>query len=163
MRMVFWLIAAVVFAALGPVGATDKTESVKSRASLKAIHWLIGTWKSAQASGDSYEFWKQSGEDKLTGGGYALAGKDTTFSEKLSLVATDSGLFYVADVAHNAAPVYFRMTSQDSLVTVFENPAHDFPTRIIYRHLTADSLHARIEGIRKGKPAGVDFVFQRLK
>jgi hypothetical protein len=59
--------------------------------------------------------------------------------------------------------VYFRLVKQDSLTTVFENPVHDFPTRIIYRQVTPDSLHARIEGQRKGKETGFDFVFGRVK
>jgi hypothetical protein len=148
---------------LGSIAASEKPELLKSRDGMKRLAWLLGTWKSTQAGGESYEYWKQSGDDNFVGGGFTLAGKDTTFQEKLSMVATDSGLFYVADVAHNAAPVYFKMTSQDSSATVFENPAHDFPTRIIYRQLPADSLHARIEGIRKGKLSGVDFVFKRVK
>lgn len=95
--------------------------------------------------------------------GFSLNGKDTVISERLAIAATDSGLYYISDVAHNPAPVYFKMTRQDSATTVFENPKHDFPTRIIYHQITADSLHARIEGLRKGKEAGVDFVFGRVK
>lgn len=162
-QIALWLCATLTFSAFGSVAATEKPELVKSRDGMKRLNWLLGTWKSTAAGGESYEFWKRTGEERFDGGGFTLAGKDTSFSERLAMIATDSGLFYVADVAHNAAPVYFKMTSQDSIATVFENPAHDFPTRIIYRQLPANSLHARIEGIRKGKIAGVDFVFQRVK
>ncbi|MGH8854313.1 MAG: hypothetical protein ACREWI_08545 [Telluria sp.] len=40
---------------------------------------------------------------------------------------------------------------------MFENPAHDFPQRIIYRRVGDTGLHARIEG--KGK--GIDFPMRR--
>ena len=43
---------------------------------------------------------------------------------------------------------------------VFENPAHDFPQRIIYR-LDGDTLSARIEGTQAGKPRAADFIMQR--
>ncbi len=162
-QIALWLCAIGIASLPDCLTAAESTELVKSRDSIKRLDWLLGTWKSTQAGRANYEFWQQAGEDKFSGVGFTLEGKDTTFSERLSIVASDSGLFYVADVAHNAAPVYFKMTSQDSIATVFENPAHDFPTRIIYRQLPADSLHARIEGIRKGKIAGVDFVFQRVK
>ena len=43
----------------------------------------------------------------------------------------------------------------------FENAAHDFPQRIIYRK-TAGGLHARIEGLDKGKPRSEDFPYKRV-
>lgn len=162
-QIALWLCAIVIASLPDCLTAAESTELVKNRDSIKRLDWLLGTWKSTQAGGESYEYWKQAGEDRFLGGGFALAGKDTTFLEKLSMIATDSGLFYIADVAHNATPVYFKMISQDTMVTIFENPAHDFPTRIIYRKLTADSLHARIEGLRKGKLTGVDSIFGRAK
>jgi hypothetical protein len=143
--------------------AADKPSLAGSQKAMKSISWILGTWKMSMGGSESFEYWKQSTPDSFIGGGFSLNGKDTTFSEKLALAATDSGLFYIADVAHNAAPTYFKMTSQDSMVTVFENPEHDFPTRVVYRRVASDSLHARIEGMRKGKPAGIDFVFQRVK
>jgi hypothetical protein len=48
----------------------------------------------------------------------------------------------------------------DSAVT-FENPAHDFPQRVIYRRRGRDSLIARIEGTRNGRVRGVDFPYTR--
>ena len=44
---------------------------------------------------------------------------------------------------------------------VFENPAHDFPQRVIYRLRSGNRLAARIEGMQDGKPAGVDFPMRR--
>ena len=49
----------------------------------------------------------------------------------------------------------------DTLVT-FENAAHDFPQRIIYRRRGADSVIARIEGMRGGQLRGVDFPYRRV-
>jgi len=37
------------------------------------------------------------------------------------------------------------MTSSESNQFIFENPAHDFPKRIVYRLISADSLHAFID------------------
>ena len=44
---------------------------------------------------------------------------------------------------------------------VFENAAHDFPQRIIYRLNGDGSLLARIEGERRGTFKGVDFPMRR--
>jgi hypothetical protein len=45
---------------------------------------------------------------------------------------------------------------------VFENAAHDFPQRVLYRREAADRLVARIEGLRNGQPRGIDFPMQRM-
>jgi len=44
---------------------------------------------------------------------------------------------------------------------IFENAAHDFPQRIIYRLNDDGSLLARIEGKRGGELKGVDFPMRR--
>ena len=48
----------------------------------------------------------------------------------------------------------------DSAVT-FENLAHDFPQRVMYRRVGGDSLVARVEGTRAGRTRGVDFAYRR--
>jgi hypothetical protein len=45
---------------------------------------------------------------------------------------------------------------------VFENPAHDFPQRIAYRRLSADSIVARISAERDGKSRGMDIRMKRV-
>lgn len=47
-------------------------------------------------------------------------------------------------------------------MVTFENPAHDFPRRIIHRRVGADSLVARVEGVRSGRAHGVDFAYRRV-
>ena len=46
---------------------------------------------------------------------------------------------------------------------VFEDPAHDFPQRVIYRLVEPDRLHARIEGTVKGEDRWVDFHMKRAE
>lgn len=158
----YCLIALLIASSV--TSAADSTSPAKpSQAALQHLSWLIGSWKSTMGSNSVYESWQADSTGKYRGMGFSVNGKDTAISERLAIAATDSGLYYISDVAHNPAPVYFKMTRHDSTTTVFENPKHDFPTRIIYRQVTADSLHARIEGLRKGKETGVDFVFGRMK
>lgn len=146
--------------------AQAEDKAIVAKASLDALHQLsglIGSWKANMGGSAVYESWQADSSNRFKGMGFSVNGNDTDISEKLIIAATDSGLYYISDVSHNPAPVYFKMTRQDSTTTVWENPNHDFPTRIIYRLPTADSLHARIEGLRKGKESGIDFIFQRVK
>jgi len=156
-------LGAIVALTLTVAFAATPVTMKPNRTALDNLSWLLGSWKMTGAKDVTFETWQRSDSTSFVGNSVTLAGADTVFSEKLSLLATDSGLFYVAEVAHNLAPTPFKMIRQDSITTVFENPTHDFPTRIIYSRRTADSLHARIEGLRKGKPTGVDFLYERAK
>ena len=55
----------------------------------------------------------------------------------------------------------FASTAVSDTAVVFENLAHDFPQRIIYRRRGADSLVARIEGTRGGQMRGRDFPYRK--
>ena len=69
-------------------------------------------------------------------------------------------LSYVAKPSGQAEAA-FSMKSIDDGVVVFENLAHDFPQRIIYRRNADASVTARIEGTVKGESRGRDFPYTR--
>jgi hypothetical protein len=55
------------------------------------------------------------------------------------------------------------MTESDKATFTFENKEHDFPQRIIYRIINPDSVVARIEGVKNGKPGSFDYYYKRIK
>ena len=57
---------------------------------------------------------------------------------------------------------WMRPRAVSDSAVIFENPAHDFPQRIIYRRRGADSLLARVEGMRGGRLRGLDFPYRRV-
>lgn len=81
--------------------------------------------------------------------------------EHLSISQTAAGLAYVAKPSGQAEAT-FPVTQMSDTLLVFENPAHDFPQRILYRRRGADSVIARIEGPRGGQVRGIDFPFARV-
>lgn len=111
---------------------------------------LLGHW--VRADGQGSETWVQAGEH-LVGVGFEVAEGRTHAFELLSLGATNGGTEYVA-MPGGDSRVAFPLVDPGQLL--FENPAHDFPTRIRYER-QGESLSARVEG-PDGK--GVDFYFQ---
>ena len=55
----------------------------------------------------------------------------------------------------------FPMKEVGENSVVFENPAHDFPQRILYRLVDQNTLVARIEGSYAGQARSADFPYQR--
>jgi hypothetical protein len=88
---------------------------------------------------------------------------DTVFNEKLKIEKIGDEIFYIADVKHNAAPVYFKLTSLNDNEAVFENPQHDFPQKIVYKNIDGN-LNASIEGPGKeGKWKKIDFIMNKMR
>ncbi|MBM3512099.1 MAG: hypothetical protein FJX59_00110 [Alphaproteobacteria bacterium] len=57
--------------------------------------------------------------------------------------------------------VSFTATALGTAEAVFENLAHDFPKRIVYRRVAPDRLEARIEGARPNDPGGQSWLTKR--
>ena len=82
--------------------------------------------------------------------------------------------FYVGALLPGAAFVYtaipsgqketeFRSTSISDTMFVVENPAHDFPTKISYRRVTADSVVAVVQGPGPNGMRGFAMGYGRVK
>jgi hypothetical protein len=83
--------------------------------------------------------------------------------EYLRIVEHDGGLNYVAKPSQNKDETIFRLSRTGKGEVIFENPDHDFPQRIIYRQPDANTLNARIEGMRNGELRGMDIPMKRTK
>ena len=83
------------------------------------------------------------------------------FSEFMRIETKDGALVYTPRIGSKQTPVEFRLKSQSEREVVFENPAHDFPQRILYRR-NGDELLGRIEGTENGKTRSEDFPMNRV-
>ncbi len=120
----------------------------------KKLYALEGTWKMNTKRGAICEEWKKVNKNYLQIKGYMIKGKDTVINERIALTNTREGIFYTSTVEdqNNKQPIAFKMTKGENNIFVFENPQHDFPKRIVYKLVTADSLHAFIDdGTEAGK------------
>jgi hypothetical protein len=113
----------------------------------KKLYKLEGTWKMNTKRGAICEEWKKMNKNHLQSRGYTIKGSDTVVNERVALTKTKEGVFYTSTVEeqNNKQPVAFKMTKAENNLFVFENPQHDFPKRIVYKFITADSLHAFVD------------------
>jgi hypothetical protein len=71
-------------------------------------------------------------------------GGERVFGERLEIACVDGMVVYTA-WPEGQAMARFPATVLDRSGAVFENPAHDFPTRIEYRR-DGDALSAEVSG-----------------
>ncbi|MBI3349097.1 MAG: hypothetical protein HY020_18045 [Burkholderiales bacterium] len=128
---------------------------------LTRLAWLAGCWVQPGREAGSVEQWMAPAGGLMLGMSRTLKDGRIVEFEFMQLRAEDGGkLSYVAQL-HGRAPTVFPLVKQTEAETVFENPTHDFPQRVLYRLAAPDRLVARIEGTLNGKARALDFPMQR--
>ena len=81
--------------------------------------------------------------------------------EAVRMEERGDSLFYVANPSRQSQAQFLATSSTDSSI-VFENPHHDFPKKISYFRVGADSVVARVEGELSGKNRVLEFRYLRV-
>jgi len=127
--------------------------------------WLLGRWEISGEPVVQTETWTVGSDSLLRGRGLSVRGRDTLFHEEIVLEIGDGEVFYVVKAygQNQNEAVKFRMMEAGPERYVFENPQHDFPSRIVYVRKDADHLEAYIEGMQEGQSQRVDFPMKRMR
>ena len=80
--------------------------------SLDKLIWILDTWISSDGNVKNIESWNKVNDKLFEGSSETIQDGDIVFSEKLKIIYLDCGIYYVADVKNNPAPVYFKLISQ---------------------------------------------------
>ncbi|MEO6304435.1 MAG: DUF6265 family protein [Bacteroidia bacterium] len=157
-------IFTIMFAACsGPTSETVTVETIKSYKEIEKANWFLGSWQNNSPEGNMVEMWKKKNDSTLAGKSFFIVGKDTVSSEIVSLEQRGKDLFYIPTVKdqNGAQAIKFTLTNSAENTFVFENPQHDFPTKITYKKINNDSLVAEISGIQNGKERTEQFPMSR--
>lgn len=135
----------------------------KTYPELDKAKWLLGDWEHTIPEGRFTESWEQANDSVYAGKSFFIAEKDTTFAEYIQLTEDNGKLKYIVSVKgqNGEEPVAFTLTQASDSQLVFENPQHDFPDKIIYRKISADSVVAEISGLQNGRPSAEVFPLER--
>ena len=128
---------------------------------LAALSWMSGCWRQESPSRTVDEVWMAPAGDAMLGMSRTVATGRMVDHEFLQIRLQEGRIVYVAKPARQPEATFTAATVSPREV-VFENPAHDFPQRIIYRLQPHGDIAARIEGMQNGRPRGVDFRMKRV-
>lgn len=130
---------------------------------LEKARWLIGNCENLVDDAHFTEIWRQKNDSTFLGRSFVTMKKDTVFAESVDMVQRNDSLFYVVSAKgqNNGKPVPFYLTKAANNELVFENPKHDFPTKITYKKITDDLMLATISGIRDGRPDSDEYEYKR--
>lgn len=138
---------------------------VQKKSPLDAFAPIEGTWEMPFEGTSVFERWERVNDTLMRGWSYEISDHDSLLTETIRIIATDSGIYYVPSVVdqNEGAPVFFKLTSRESDGWVFENPEHDFPTRIEYHFLSNDQLAAAVSGEVNGEMRSLEFNYRKVK
>jgi Domain of unknown function (DUF6265) len=129
--------------------------------SVSDVGWIAGCWDFTGNNRHVAEQWMQVEGDTMIGMSRTVVGGKTTAWEFLMIRSGPKGLEYVAKPSGQAEAV-FSAASASAAEVVFENPAHDFPTKIIYKR-ERDSMTASTEGPMNGQTRRIDFPYTKVE
>jgi hypothetical protein len=127
---------------------------------LARLDWIAGSWIEDKDGVTTRETWLPPLGGAMAGAGQTNRGAGPPRVEHMKITAEPGGATYTAIVPGQPPTPFVLLPGKDG-EAVFENKAHDFPQRVIYRRCGED-LCARIEGVLKGRPASEDWRYRRL-
>ena len=145
-------------------GAADAAPAANARsgaASLSELGWLAGCWELRTARRTTVEMWMPPDGGLMLGASRTVAGGIAREFEHLRLHQRGDTITYTA-IPSGRRETSFRATHVSDAGFTVENPAHDFPQRIIYTRRGADSLIARVEGPGENGTRGFDLPMKRV-
>ena len=152
------MLAMITVAALAAPAQTETTAAWD----LNQLGWLAGTWTGTQDGVQMEELWMPPQGGALLGLHRDIKQGRMVSFEFFRIATTPEGTFYFAS-PRSAPPTPFRLVKLEGRRVEFENPAHDFPQRVLYWLDDGGALHARIEGPMDGKPVAEEWTWTRAR
>ena len=120
--------------------------SYSSDDALSHVKFLEGTWKTENK--ETYEVWKKNEDGSMEGYSYKIKADEKVVSEYLTIKIVGDNLTYQARVPNQnngqTIPFVWNNTIKDQLS--FENLSHDFPKKIQYKALDAQTILVSVLG-----------------
>jgi hypothetical protein len=126
---------------------------------VQALSWLAGSWVQRGENLTVREIWTVPQDGAMAGASQTNRTGKKPFVEFMTITAEPAGATFTARI-EGQPPTPFVLKPGPPDEATFENLAHDFPQRVIYRRCGQD-LCARIEGTVNGKPQRQDWRYTR--
>lgn len=133
-----------------------------ARPSVDQLAWLTGCWEFTRGTRHVTEQWMRPEAGTMLGMSRTASDGRTVEYEFLVIRVGDARLEYVAKPSNQPEAV-FTSTRIAAREVVFENPEHDFPTRITYRATAGGGLTATVEGDVKGQRQVLEFPYRSVQ
>ncbi len=132
---------------------------IKDYDELEKSVWLLGTWHTETPDGNLKELWSRKNDSTFLGQSYFINKKDTIHFETINLIEENGVLLYITTIKgeNQNLPTTFKFSETEENELFFENPKHDYPSKIIYRLKDSVNIDVTISGKQLGKSTSETF------
>ena len=130
-------------------------------ADVAKLEWMAGSWVQEKDGVTVRETWLSPKDGVMGGVGQTNRPGRKPFIEFVKISAEPAGATFTA-LLPGQPPTPFVLISGKDGEAVFENKAHDFPQRVIYRRCGQD-LCGRVEGLVGGKLQFEEWRYRRIR
>ena len=155
MKRSIGLVAAIV-------ALTSVVEARQPKPTIDALVWMAGAWSGTARGIEMEEQWTLPKGNSMIGMHRDVGRGRTLGFEFLRIEQEGDAIVYLSMPNGRSPATPFPLKEVSGTRVVFENPAHDFPQRIIYWKDGAD-LCARIEGTNNGKEGSQEWRWSPAK
>jgi len=132
----------------------------ETKPTLADLAWISGCWLLETEKVRSEECWMEPAGTLILGLHRDVRPNGKTFFEYLRIEQTDSAIVYFA-TPRGRETTAFSLKETTKNRVVFENPAHDFPQRVIYHLRDYGTMIASIEGMQDGQLRTEEWVWRK--
>jgi hypothetical protein len=126
------------------------------------LAWLAGSWAGDSAGTRIEEHWMAPLGGQMVGMHRDVVGGRAVSFEFFRIASDSAGVAYLSSPRGRPA-TRFGLAESGPRRVVFENPAHDFPQRILYWLDPRGRLHARIEGTMHGRAESEEWTWKKSR
>ncbi|MBP9152416.1 MAG: hypothetical protein KBF73_09050 [Flavobacteriales bacterium] len=119
---------------------------------LNDLNWIIGTWEMVEGPATTTETWELINDSTFVGSGITKQSDNIVFEEELGIEYRNGEVIYIAVLPDKTA--HFKMTDLSTNSATFEDPANDFPNKIVYV-LNGEKMDITLFGIQDGKEQNI--------
>ncbi len=122
------------------------------------VSWLTGCWGGNVDGGTYEECWMSPVSNFMQGSGRMVVKGQIVMREHMTIEKDgDDIVMYIFGYGEKLKPdeqgtIGFKLTKSSKTELVFENPAHDYPQRIVYTKDKKGNIVTRIELVDGSKP-----------
>ena len=127
-----------------------------AKAAIADLSWMAGSWTGESRGIQMEEHWTAPKGNSMVGIHRDIGNGRTLLFEFLRIEQQGDQIVYLSMPNGRSPATPFPLKEVSGTRVVFENPAHDFPQRIIYWK-DGNDLRARIEGTRTGKTSSEEW------
>jgi len=157
--IVVTFILAVTLMIVWSAGASSETRTSGPAPKITKLAWLSGDWQTTpRGRARIEEHWTVPAGGTMIGMGRTVVGDKTAEFEFLRIEQRGDDIYYVANPNANCPQTDFKLTRLAGQEVIFENPAHDYPKRVMYRKNSDGSLVASIDAGEGTKSQSFSYV-----